>query len=173
MATYPTDRKFESSDAEFGLIISSEAGLSYGDFASALKDIEKIFSACAKELSVRSKTSNKKKSAMLVIKDYKHGSIEIISNPYFQGIISGVAVHAICLLFIHVLSKTNDAKKNNDTLLQKISKDVISGEKLADASGKAVVATTSSRKALKEKKRAFGLQLSIRFEGEIYELGDD
>lgn len=176
MSVYAGDKEFSPSGQELRITISyADNAISFDDLAQVLKDIQYIYRQSAKELTAASKLTNaRRRDGMLVIREVKNGSIEIIADPFFQGVVVNLVSTAICAVFIHVMRRINGRRLMDDSkVLDLIDKTVISEQDLSAAASNAVASTVKARKSLSDRKRIIGLRLTIRFKGELYLCTED
>ncbi len=176
MTAYFGNRNYLKSDTPIAVRLSSEGNLSLTHLAEILEDIDKIFAVASKEITSRIKRAcnNRKQSGMIVARDFKSGSLEILADPYFQGIVSGVAVNLICSTFVYTMRRINGRPAlPRESEITSPSPDVISDEKLKEAAKRTVETTTKTRQRLRQKITTFQLSISVNIEGRYQTVTDE
>lgn len=161
---YKAHQDFELVPLDFSITLSSTDKLAMSAYAEVFKDLESVFKTVSQEVTGRVPGNSKKKDALLVVSDFRTGSLEILADPYFQGIVSGLTASAIASLFKYVLRRVNGRPTNGDDL-PPIPPEVISPDKLKAAAQAAVNRTSNARKRLKAQRATLGLKISITLEG--------
>lgn len=144
------------------------------DYASIFKEINNIFNICAREFSQHlQQSSNKRRDGLLVVQQFRAGSLEILADPYFTGAVSGVVANGICHLFVYVMRRINGKPRADPKLpLGKIDAGVITQDRLQEAVKAAVAASTSDRRYLLAKHTSLGLSITITINAESYRVTD-
>lgn len=172
---YAANRRLRTSEENFAIVISWESNLALADFAQIFKDLDNIFRVATREVTPRLKGTNSKRGeAALTVSDVRAGSLEILLNPYFSGVVSSLAAAAIIAVFTYTLRRTNGKRGPNDSSpLDMVSNETISEQKLREAANATVGGTANYRKSLRQTSVTFGLNISIKIKGKTIYLNDE
>ncbi|WP_144440043.1 hypothetical protein [Methylobacterium sp. AMS5] len=175
MVAYASDKRFESVAGEIKIRLSSENSLSFGDCAQVLKDIDAIFRATSREVTARVSGNNaKKRDGFLVAREFRNGSLEIIADPYFAGVVTGVVANAIFSTFIYTMRRINGRPQSDEREpLNLVDKNVMREDRLKEAASKAVSATANHRKSLHDKGKIFNLSIQITYMNKTWNVTED
>lgn len=171
---YAGDKGFEQGEGRVELRLSFQEGMSLNDFSEALQEIETIFSVASREVSGKSKTSNGRKSGgYLVVKEFRDGSLEIVADPYFQGVVAGVVANTIFAMFVYALKRIGGRPSGNGGTIHSVPAAVFTPEKAKEVAGNVIALTNTPRKRLRSKAKTFGLRISVKVQQEWIEVIED
>lgn len=112
-----------------------------------------------------------KLDGILVVRDFRTGSVEVLCNAYFSGVVSGIVANTVCQLFVYVMRRIN-GRRNRDSRapLETVDDSVIVAARLVEAINKAVANTINDRSSLKAKVDSLNLTITITLQGVPYEV---
>lgn len=173
MQTYLGDKKFEAAaeGAQFSIRLRSAEPMSFEDYGEILQDLDTIFDVCSREFTGRRVGNNKKVDAKLVVADLKAGSLELVADPYFAGVITGVVANGIYESFKYTLRRLGGKpKEGQKSEPPQIDPKVITSDRLKDALNKSVERSNNQRRRFRNRTRTFGLKIEISMNGQFEDL---
>ena len=167
---YAGDKTFKSLEFPIKIRISYNSLLSATDFGNLLKDIDHLFKVSTREVTARRLGANvKKRDGTLVISDFKAGSLEILADPYVQGVATNIIAAPIVSVFAYLLQRINGKPSRADrNSLTRIEPNLFMPEKLQDAANAAIGASAPQRKRINTLRKTFELEIRVTFHGEDY-----